>query len=459
MSKASAPVRVGQVIEAEVHGLGHAGEGVARYQNFTLFIPGGLPGDRLRARVTEVKKNFGRAELLAVLAPAPGRVTPPCPVYAECGGCQLQHLDYAAELAAKREQVRNALERLGGLKGVPVHPTLGMAEPWRYRNKAQFPVGVLGDQVVAGFFAPGSHRIVDIDDCLIQHPVANRILREVKELAARYRVPIYDERSHTGVLRHVLVRVARHGGDAMAVLVTATADLPHDHEIAGELMARIPELISVWQNINPERTNVVLGEESVHLAGQEGLVDRIGDLEFFISPRSFFQVNPAQTEVLYRKALEYAALHGGEVVIDAYSGIGTISLFLARQAGQVYGIEEVPEAVADARANAERNGIANATFLAGAVEEVLPRLYAEGVRPDVVVFDPPRKGCDPAVLEAAVAMAPRRMVYVSCNPATLARDLGMLAEKGYRTLEVQPVDMFPHTHHVESCALLVREDK
>ncbi|MCG0239826.1 MAG: 23S rRNA (uracil(1939)-C(5))-methyltransferase RlmD [Firmicutes bacterium] len=456
MAERTPPVHPGETLELEVYGLGHAGEGVARYQNFALFIPWALPGDRIRARVTEVKKNFGRAALEAVLTPSPQRVEPRCPVYAECGGCQLQHLDYAAQLAAKREQVQNALARIGGLREVTVHPTLGMADPWRYRNKAQFPIGRQGDRVVAGFFAPGTHRIVDIDDCWIQHPVANRILREVKRLVVKYGVPVYDEATHTGVLRHVLVRVARSGRDAMAVLVTATPDLPYDHEIAGELMAAIPELVSLWQNINPERTNVILGAESVHLAGQEGLVDRIGDLEFLISPRSFYQVNPAQTEVLYRKALEYADLQGDEVVVDAYAGIGTISLFLARRARHVYGIEEVPEAVADARANAARNGIGNATFLQGRVEEWLPRLQAEGLRPEVIVFDPPRKGCEPEVLEAAAAMAPRRMVYVSCNPATLARDLGILARHGYRAVEVQPVDMFPHTHHVEAVARIDR---
>lgn len=453
----AAPVHPGQVVQVEVRDLGHAGEGVGRYQDFTLFVPGALPGETVQARVTEVHKNYGRAELVAVEAPSPARVAPPCPAFAECGGCQIQHLAYPEQLRAKEAQVRAAVERIGGLRGVTVHPVIGMADPWHYRNKAQFPVGLSGGQLVAGCYARGTHRIVDVADCLIQHPTANKVLRAVREQVLRFGIPPYDEATHTGVLRHVLVRVSHLSGEAMCILVTRTAELPHDHELAGALMAAVPELASLWQNINPRRTNVVLGDESVHLAGRETLIDRIGDLRFHISPRSFYQVNPVQTEVLYSKALEYAALSGDEVAIDAYCGIGTITLFLARRAGHVYGIEVVPEAVRDARANADLNGITNVTFLEGDAAAVLPRLAQEEVRPAVVVFDPPRKGCDPPALEAAAAMGPERIVYVSCNPATLARDMARLAALGYRPVEVQPVDMFPHTAHVECCALLVRE--
>lgn len=446
------PVRPGQEIAVTVHGLGSGGEGVARYEGFTIFVPGGAPGDRLLARVQEVKRNYARAAVVAVEAPSPDRVEPACPAAGECGGCQLQHIAYEAQLRLKRQQVVDALERLGKLTGVTVHPTLGMAEPWGYRNKAQFPVGWRSGRVIAGFFAPGTHRIIDIERCAIQHPLANRIMAEVKELARRYGVRIYDERSHTGVLRHVLARVGRGTGEAMAVLVTNGPRFPHGKEIARELMARIPELVSVVQNINPARTNVVLGRESRVLAGRDAITDSIGDLHFSISPVSFFQVNPAQTEVLYGKALEYAGLTGSETVIDLYCGIGTISLFLARQCREVIGIEWVEEAVADARENAARNGIGNARFIAGDAAVEMPRLVDEGVRADVIVLDPPRKGCDEPVLEAIAQVAPRRVVYVSCNPASLARDLGRLAEMGYRTAEVQPVDMFPHTAHVECVA-------
>ncbi|MFO7275038.1 MAG: 23S rRNA (uracil(1939)-C(5))-methyltransferase RlmD [Bacillota bacterium] len=451
------PVRPGQEIEVTVHGLGSSGEGVARYEGLTIFVPGGAPGDRLLARVQEVKRNYARAALVQVLEPSPDRVTPVCPVAGECGGCPLQHIAYEAQLRLKRQQVVDALERLGKLSGVTVHPTLGMAEPWEYRNKAQFPVGWRAGRVIAGFFAPGTHRIVDIERCAIQHPVANRILAAVKELAGRYGVPIYDEGTHTGVLRHVLARVGRRTGEAMAVLVTNGPEFPHGRTIARELMARIPELVSVVQNINPVRTNVVLGRESRVLAGRDSITDSIGDLEFSISPVSFFQVNPAQTEVLYGKALEYAGLTGSETVIDLYCGIGTISLFLARQCREVIGIEWVEEAVEDAWENAARNGIRNVRFIAGDAAVEMPRLAAEGVRADVVVLDPPRKGCEEPVLQAIAQMAPRRVVYVSCNAASLARDLGRLAGMGYRTVEVQPVDMFPHTAHVECVARVERE--
>jgi len=453
----SAPVRPGQRIELPIHGLGHSGEGVGRYAGLTVFVPGGAPGDTLAARIVEVKKNYARAELVAVLTPSPDRAVPPCPVVGECGGCQLQHIAYPSQLALKRQQVVDALERVGKLPGVLVHPTLGMADPWRYRTKAQFPVGLRSGRIVAGFFAPGTHRIVDIAQCDIQHPLGNQILQAVRDLAQRYNVPIYDERTHRGVLRHVLARVGRGTGEAMAVLVTNGPEFPSAKLIAQALLERVPGLVSVVQNINPAQTNVVLGSKSRVLAGRDSTTDSIGDLSFAISPVSFFQVNPAQTEVLYSKALEYAGLTGTETVFDLYCGIGTISLFLARQAQTVVGIEVVPDAIADARENARLNQVDNVRFVCGDATVEMPRLAGEGTTADVIVVDPPRKGCDEPVLHAMAAMQPRRMVYVSCNPASLARDLGILSGLGYRTATVQPVDMFPHTAHVECCALLVRD--
>lgn len=457
MTNSAAPLRPGQIVTVGIHGLGHSGEGVGRYEGLTLFVPGGAPGDRLEARVTEVKKNYAKAVLHRVVEPSPHRVAPACPVVGECGGCQLQHIAYPAQLDLKRQQVIDAVERLGKLTGVTVHPTLGMDEPWQYRNKAQFPFGYRSGKVVAGFFAPGTHRIVDIEQCDIQHPLGNQIMAEVKELAHRFGVPIYDERTHRGVIRHVLARVGRGTGECMAVIVTNGPTLPRGKQIAEELMRRIPSLVSVVQNVNAEQTNVILGRKNHLLAGRDYITDYIGDLEFAISPLSFFQVNPAQTEVLYGKALEYAGLTGQETVLDVYCGIGTISLFLARQAGEVIGIEWVPPAIEDARENAERNGISNARFICGDAAQEMPRLADEGVRADVIVVDPPRKGCDEPVLRAMAEMGPRRIVYVSCNPASLARDLAILGELGYRTVEVQPVDMFPHTAHVECVARLVRE--
>jgi 23S rRNA (uracil1939-C5)-methyltransferase len=459
MTNPTVPVRPGETITVPIHGLGHSGEGVGRHEGLTVFVPGGAPGDTLRVKVTEVKKNYARGNLVEVVEASPDRVVPICPVVGECGGCQLQHIAYPAQLELKRQTVVDALERLGKLQGVTVHPTAGMDTPWSYRNKAQYPVGTRSGKVVAGFFAPGTHRIVDIEQCEIQHPLGNQIMLVVKELAQKYGVPIYDERTHKGVLRHVLARVGRGTGEAMAVLVTNGPELPSGKKIAADLMERLPGIVSVVQNINPEQTNVVLGRKNKLLAGKEQIIDYIGDLEFAISPVSFFQVNPAQTEVLYGKALEYAGLTGSETVLDIYCGIGTISLFLARQAREVIGIEIVPPAIENARENAERNGVANARFICGDAAVEMPRLAEDGVTADVIVIDPPRKGCDEPVLQAMAAMGPRRIVYVSCNPASLARDLGILEGLGYKTLEVQPVDMFPHTAHVECCSLLVREAK
>jgi len=446
------PLKPGQLVSLTIDGLGHSGEGVGRHQGFTLFVPGAVPGDQVEAAVTEVKKNYARAALQRVIKASPSRVVPPCPVVGQCGGCPLQQIAYPVQLDLKRQQVVEALRRLGKLEDVPVHPTLGMDEPWRYRNKAQFPLGTGGGRVIAGFFAPGTHRIIDINQCEIQHPLGNEIMRAVKDLAQRFRVPIYDERTHKGVLRHVLARVGRHTGEAMAVLVTNGPAFPRGKQIAAELTKRIPALVSVVQNINAERTNVVLGRENRVLAGRDHIIDRIGDLSFAISPVSFFQVNPAQTEVLYSKALEYASLTGQETVLDIYCGIGTISLFLARQAREVIGVEVVPPAVENAWENAQRNGISNVRFVCGDATQEMPALAREGVQADVIVVDPPRKGCDRPVLEAMAEMGPERVVYVSCNPASLARDLAILAELGYRTVEVQPVDMFPHTSHVECVA-------
>lgn len=457
-ARPEAPVRRNQRVRLAVTGLGSGGEGVGKVDGFTVFVDGALPGDEIEATIAEVKRNYAVGALRRVIVAAPERVAARCPAFPACGGCQLQHLDYRAQLRWKRQQVVDALARIGHLGEVPVHPCLGPDEPWFYRNKAQFPVGPApgagGAGLAAGMYARGSHRIIDLDECLIQHPLNNAIIRAAKRLAAKYGIVPYDEVGHTGCLRHILARVGSTSGEAMAVFVTNGAAFPGGRALAAELMREVPAVISVHQNINARRTNVILGEETRLLAGRETITDRIGRFEFAISPRSFFQVNPEQTETLYRKAVEYAGLTGRETVIDAYCGIGTISLFLAERAGRVHGIEIVPEAIADARANAARNGVANVEFHLGETERVLPRLRARGVRADVIVVDPPRKGCEPAVLEAFAAMRPRRIVYVSCNPATLARDLARLAELGYQTVEAQPVDMFPMTAHVECVALL-----
>lgn len=452
----AAPVQRGETIDLEITGLAHGGDGVGRYEGFAVFVPGAAPGDTLRVRVTEVKKSYARGEAVKVMAPSPHRTEPLCPVYAECGGCQMQHIDYQAQLEYKRRRVEDALRRIGGLGEVTVHPVIGMDEAWYYRNKTQLPVGAADGKLTAGAYARGTHRIVDFEECRIQYPLNNKVLAAARQVLTQYKIPPYDEKSGEGVLRHIIVRTAARTGEALLVLVTNGPALPQGREIAAAIMAQVPELVGVSQNINPDRTNVILGRETKRLAGQATLIDYIGPFSFAISPESFFQVNPAQTEVLYAKTLEYAGLTGRETVIDAYCGIGTISLFLARRAKKVYGIEVVEAAIGDARENARRNGVENAEFIAGEVETVLPQLYAEGIRADVVVVDPPRAGCAESALRVFAAMGPERFVYVSCNPGSLARDLAVMTGLGYTVREVQPVDMFPQTGHVECVVLMSR---
>ncbi|WP_338028534.1 23S rRNA (uracil(1939)-C(5))-methyltransferase RlmD [Brevibacillus fulvus] len=451
-----------QELELEITGLNHEGAGVGRHEGYTLFVPQALPEERVRAKVVHAKKNYGYAKLLEVLQPSPYRVKPPCPVFDLCGGCSLQHLAYAEQLRHKQQIVKDNLRRIGGFAvdgedAVRVHPTLGMDNPWRYRNKAQVPIGEEEGALIGGFYAERSHQIVNIESCLIQHEANDEVVAAVKRIASRLHIPAYDEISHTGLLRHVVSKVGARTGDVMVVLITTELFIPERERLIEAIRQEVPGVKSIVQNINPQKTNVIFGDKTITLWGDDVIYDYIGPIRFAISARSFYQVNPAQTEILYNKTLEYAGLSGGEIVVDAYCGIGTISLFLAQKAKHVYGVEIVPEAIADANRNARLNGFENVTFKTGAAEEVIPAWKEEGIRPDVIVVDPPRKGCDEALLTTILQMKPDRVVYVSCNPSTLARDLKVLADL-YEVKEVQPVDMFPHTDHVESAALLVQRE-
>lgn len=450
------PVKAGEVRELLIERLGSGAEGVARADGFTVFVPGALPGERVYASMDTVKKKYAMGRLLEILEASPDRVAPRCPVYDTCGGCQLQHLSYEAQLREKRWLVEDAVRHIGKLDGMEVGETIG-AEPWGYRNKMQFPVGKMRGRIAVGCFARGSHEIVDTETCFIQRQANNDIMNAMREAVKRFGISVYDENRLTGVLRHVMGRVGANG-DAMVVLVTARKELPKAKEIVNFLRQRVPKLVSVQQNIQTYHNNVVLGRETKLLWGKSAIRDAIGPLSFQISPRSFFQVNTAQAEVLYGKALEFAALRKDETVIDAYCGTGTITLFLARKAGKAYGIEVVAPAIADAKNNARANNIRNAEFIVGDTAQVMPRLYRDGILPDVIVTDPPRAGCTPVVLETFARMRPARIVYVSCNPATLARDLAILDGLGYRTVKIQPVDMFPMTSHVEVCSKIVRKD-
>ncbi|GGF96468.1 23S rRNA (uracil-C(5))-methyltransferase RlmCD [Paenibacillus albidus] len=467
---AGLPVNKNDEVMLDIIGMTHEGEGVGRVEGFTLFVQGALPGEKVQAKVLKTKKQYGYAKLLKLVEASSDRIAPPCGIYDQCGGCGLQHMDYTAQLAWKRQLVVDNLERIGKLQvaspgrssgggdnepaGIIVPPTLGMAEPWRYRNKAQVPMGTVEGGLVGGFYARGSHRIVDMDTCLIQHEHNDDVVRRVKAIGRKLGISTYDEESGKGLLRHVVVRVAFRTGEMMVVLVTNGDRLPHTDEWIAEIRREIPAVTSLCQNVNTRQTNVIFGDVTRTLWGSDVIYDYIGEVKFAISARSFYQVNPDQTEVLYGKTVEYAGLTGKETVIDAYCGIGTISLFLAQHAKQVYGVEIVHEAIEDARANAALNGMDNVTFEVGASEDVMPKWKERGITADVIVVDPPRKGCDPRLLDTILTMKPERVVYVSCNPSTLARDLRVLEDGGYRTVEVQPVDMFPHTVHVE-CVLLM----
>ncbi|YCA44009.1 23S rRNA (uracil(1939)-C(5))-methyltransferase RlmD [Bacillus sp. JZ8] len=458
MAKLTPPVEKNQYVTVKFEDLTHEGAGVAKVDGFPIFVQNALPEEEGNVKIIKVKKGFAIGRMMETTKESRFRTEPPCPVYKQCGGCQLQHLKYEAQLDYKTKQVKEVLARLGNIKDVTVHPTLGMEDPWNYRNKAQVPVGESEGGLVAGFYKQRSHDIIDIERCMIQQEQNDDVVQAVRKICSKYGIRAYEETKHKGTLRHVMVRYGATTGEQMVVLVTRTKELPNKNKVIEELRARLPQLKSIVQNVNSKKTNVIMGDETTVLWGEEYIYDNIGDIKFAISARSFYQVNPKQTKVLYDKALEYADLQGEEEVIDAYCGIGTISLFLAQKAKKVYGVEIVPEAIEDAKRNAKLNGITNAEFEAGKAEEVIPAWYKKGINADTLVVDPPRKGCDEALLNTIIDMKPNRVVYVSCNPGTLARDLQVLEGGGYKTVEVQPVDMFPHTTHVECCALLVRKD-
>ena len=442
------------------------GEGVGHDQGMTFFVKGAVLGDQIMARATKVKKNYGYARVEEILRASENRVPEACPIARQCGGCQLQALSYEKQKAWKERRVRNDLIRIGGfapeLVDRVMEPILGMEKAFRYRNKAQFPLGENREgEIISGFYAARSHRIIPIDDCLLGAPENESILKAVKDYMRACGIRPYNEVTGRGLVRHVLIRKGFASGQIMVCMIINGRELPRQQNLVDRL-TKIAGMKSICINSNCKQTNVIMGDETRCVWGQESIVDYIGDIAFAISPRSFYQVNPYQTARLYEKALEYADLKGQESVWDLYCGIGTISLFLARKAGQVYGVEIIPEAIEDARANARRNDIENVHFFVGKAEEVLPGFYEgkrdavadDALHPDVIVVDPPRKGCDGICLQTMLRMQPDRIVYVSCDPATLARDLKILCQGGYALKRVCPVDQFPQTTHVETVVLL-----
>ena len=461
------------IVRLTISDIGTDGEGIGKVDGYTLFVKDAVIGDTITARVIKLKKNYGYGRLMEVIEPSKDRVEPVCPVARQCGGCQIQQMSYDAQLDFKRKLVEGNLRRIGGFPDINVLPVIGMDEPYHYRNKAQYPVGRDKDgNVVIGFYAGRTHCIIDNQDCAIGARENVKILTAIRDYINENKVSVYDENTGNGAVRHILIRKGFHTGQVMVCIVVNGESLPQEDKLVAKLTGlelwenetngkldsvkgkAVPYISSVMVNINRENTNVILGDRCRTLWGKDYIEDSINGITFQISPLSFYQVNPVQTEKLYGKALEFAGLTGNEVVWDMYCGIGTISLIMATRAKKVYGVEIVPAAIENAKNNARINGLDNAEFYVGKSEEIAPELAEQGAVPDVIVVDPPRKGCDEALLDTIVKMQPERVVYVSCDSATLARDLKYLAARGYEVKTVQPVDQFCHTVHCETVVKL-----
>jgi len=475
-----------------IEGMNHEGMGVARLDGMAIFVQGALIGEQVQAKLIKVATTYAIARVVELLVESPERKEPFCPVYRKCGGCSLQHMSYAESLRFKHQVVQDSLERLGGFKGIEVKAVIGMDHPFQYRNKAQYPLGMDGKRTIAGFYSRRTHDIVDASECGIQHPSSELVRAAVLSWVTENKVPVYNEETGEGLVRHIVSRVGIRTGEVLAMLVANKKRIPVPEKLVNKLKKMVPGITGIVLNVNEDPGNVILGEENYILYGTPVLADKLCDMTFEISPLSFYQVNPEQTEVLYRKAIDAADMKGTDTVFDLYCGIGTISLVAAKKAGKVIGVEVVEEAVETAQENARKNRVTNAEFHIGTAEDVVPKLRAEGVHADVVIVDPPRKGCDHKLLETILTMKPERIVYVSCNPSTLARDLKFLcvttattvidSEKmgsgtgeedvsvdgpnatvtpaggipAYQVVSVQPVDMFPWTEHVETVVLMSR---
>jgi 23S rRNA (uracil1939-C5)-methyltransferase len=472
-------IEKGQICELTIEDMSNEGQGIGRVEGMAVFVEGAIPGDVIKTRLTKVKKNYAFGHLEEILQPSPNRVEAVCPSAGICGGCSLQTMSYEGQLALKKKMVKDKLIRIGGLENPRVLDTIGMDRPFYYRNKAQFPVsgggivtrkgGILANAgpCSIGFYKAKSHDVVQCDACMIQSESAVRLARVLKNFMESDHITAYDKETGKGLIRHLIVKTAFQTGEVMAILVINGKGLPNGEKLVymmDDAISEIPpdengmeySLESVVLNINKRKTSEIMGEECITLAGKPTILDAVGNLQFEISPMSFYQVNPVQMKRLYDQALSYAGLTGNETVLDLYCGVGTIGLYCASKAKKVIGIESVKPAVIDANRNAVINGIVNAEFICGKAEEELPKLLEKGIKADVVILDPPRAGCDPELLDAVAEAAPDRIVYVSCDPATLARDIKLLGEKGFAFVEAQPVDMFPWGNHVEAIILMTR---
>lgn len=450
-------IKLNDEIELDIVDLGDAGEGIGKYENFAVFVEDTVPGDKVLVKITKAKKSFAKGQVIKLIKESELRQEAPCKYFQECGGCQIQNIKYENQLKLKENKVSNIIKRIGGFTGVVINPIIGMENSFRYRNKGAFVVSKVDGKVVIGLYKKKSHEVIPVDDCLIQDEKVKDILEGVKKHIIKFDVKVYNRKNNSGLVRNVVVRKSEATGEYMVIIVTNGSKLPMSKVLAKTLVEENDKIVSVYQNINKKHSSEILGEDSKLLFGQEKIIDEIDGLKFEISPLSFYQVNSVQTEKLYKKALEYCNLSSEELVIDLYSGIGTISLLLAREAKEVIGIESVKPAVVDARQNAKINNIENVRFMRAKAEDKLPELVKDGFKPEVIVLDPPRVGCDKKVLDAILEVKPEKIVYVSCKPSTLARDLKILCESGEYTLEeVTPVDMFGHSAHVETVVKLIK---
>ena len=457
--KKKAPVTKNEIIEVDITDLSHQGLGVAHVEGYPIFIENALPEERVKAKINHVGRRMGHAKAVEILTESPYRIEILDEVYTQNGTMPLQHLAYTQQLSFKQNQVKKLLRKVGGLEDIPVFETIGMGTPLAYRNKAQIPVREIDGHLTTGFYKKGTHDLIPIEDFIIQDPKIDEAILVVRDILRKYNITAYHEEQHTGDVRHIVVRRGHFTGETMIVLVTRTMILPQAQEIIREIREQLPEVVSIVQNINSEKTNVILGKQSMVLYGQDYYSDELMGHTFKISHQSFYQVNSVQTEKLYQTAVNYANLTGEEVVVDAYSGIGTMTLALAEEANHVYGVEIVAPAVENAKTNAKENKISNVTFEVADAKDWLVEKSKTGFKVDVVVVDPPRKGLAEAFIDAVLEMQPEKMVYVSCNPNTLARDLKRLNEGGYTVEKVQPVDMFPQTYHIETVTLLTKNSQ
>ncbi|WP_413537200.1 23S rRNA (uracil(1939)-C(5))-methyltransferase RlmD [Carnobacterium divergens] len=444
-------IEIGQRFPLTIKRLGINGEGIGYYKRTIVFVKGALPEEEVVAEVTEIMPRFATATIKKIRKPSKNRVTPPCEVYEACGGCQLQHLSYNKQLDFKRDMVLQSLEKFkpAGFEEFDIRPTIGMDDPWRYRNKAQFQVRKNeDDNVIAGLYGEGSHKLVNIDNCLVQRPETTKTVNVVKQLLSDLDIPIYDEVKHSGIIKTIVARVGIETGEVQLVLVTNSKKLPKKKQFLEQVKLQLPEIVSIMQNVNQEKTSLVMGEETIHLAGKENLTEKLDTLEFDLSARAFFQLNPIQTNVLYDEARKALDLQKDETLVDAYCGVGTIGLSLAKDAKEVRGMDTIPEAIADAKENAIKMGFDHVRYEVGKAESLLPLWLKRGFKPDALVVDPPRTGLDPELIKAIVKAKPKKMVYISCNPSTLGRDLEKLS-RSYKVDYLQSVDMFPQTARCE----------